>query len=140
MWLPVGLLGSVSNRASGLGVELTLDYVGTMLSDVPWRQTVATGLVAQYERLSDGANRFVAAGQVMYVGILGLEAGAVWRRNAAANETGFHLAPFLAFAFISAGCSLDIPLASTGPNTPPIEIALTFTLKFPIPLNGNWPI
>jgi hypothetical protein len=139
-WLNVGALGSASSRGVGIGAELTLDWVGDMLSDAPWAQKAGIGLLLQLERISDGATRYVAGGQVIAGEIAGLEVAGVWRRRSAGNNSALHLAPFLAMGVASLAVFVDIPVGSDLGTSNPIEVGVAITIKIPIPLNGDYPI
>jgi hypothetical protein len=132
VFMPVGILGSISNRGSGLGVELTLDM---QLRKPGW----GWGLLAQYEHFSDGANRLTGGGQLLLY-FMGFELGIARHDEFGAADTALHLAPFVsAYGCLSAALRLDVPVFHSGPPPPTLEVGLTVTIKFPIPINGRMP-
>lgn len=133
VFMPVGILGSVSNRAVGIGAELTLD---TDLNEGGW----GLGLLAQYERLSDGANRLTGGGQLLLY-FMGVELGLMRCSTSATASTALHVAPFVSyFGILSAALRFDVLLSHSGPEPPAVEVGLAATLKFPVPLNGRFPL
>jgi len=132
VFAPVGFLGSASNRAAGIGAELTLD---TNLRVPGW----GVGLLAQYERLSDRTNRLTGGGQLLFY-FMGVELGIAHCNALSASDTALHLAPFVsAYGVLSAALRFDLPMFHSGPAPPTVEVGLAVTLKFPIPINGHMP-
>lgn len=131
MYLPIGLLTSVSTRGAGIGGEVTLD--------VPSIETeFGAGLLFQYEWLTDGSRRIAGGAQAIFAeGFWGVEAAVAHYGKASGSSTAAHLAVFASCGFLSAALFLDAVAAHSGAAPLPVEVGLAVTVKVPIPLNGD---
>jgi hypothetical protein len=130
VYLPIGVIGSVSNRGVAIGFEATVDV--PYVSDV-----VGLGLLGQYQWVSGGGRRLVGGAQVMFFDdIVGLEAGIVRFEHSATADTGVHLAPFASIGWFYAALRVDIPVYDRA-GAPPVEVGLVLAFKVPLPLGGD---
>jgi hypothetical protein len=134
VYLPIGLLTSVSTRGAGIGGEVTLD-----VPSIEFETTeLGAGLLFQYEWLTDGSRRIAGGAQAIFAeGFWGVEAAVAHYGKAAGSSTAAHLAVFGSCGFLSAALFLDAVAAHSGAAPLPVEVGLAVTVKLPIPLNGN---
>ncbi|NMO18613.1 hypothetical protein HPC49_13005 [Pyxidicoccus fallax] len=130
-FLFVGPLVSGSSRSSGLGVELSLNFIDGLTGVGPFAQ--AQLMDSEYVRLCAGA-------QLTFV-VLGMELGVMHETGTRDHlpTTGLHFAPYLSFLYGSVGVRFGIPLApqvesiqGVRRRTPHAgEVAFVMTLKLP---------